>query len=110
MVLGSTTTAAEHGGSPPGVHTYTLHGQHLFMNGPTIAHPPTATADGGLGGGHWESPKAKEGIKKNKTVGEAKKMTTNLKLQICFMVCFSFLQPDGTDSIQDTTLHLDSGH
>ena len=44
MVLGSTTTA-EHGGGPPGVHTYTLYGQHLFMNGPTIAHPPTATAD-----------------------------------------------------------------
>lgn len=47
MVLGSTTTTAEHGGGPPGVQTH--HGQHLFMNGPTIAHPPTATADRGRG-------------------------------------------------------------
>lgn len=47
--------------------THTRHGQHLFMNGPTITHPPTATADRGRGG-HSKSPKAKEGIKQNEAV------------------------------------------
>lgn len=46
--------------------THTHHGQHLFINGPTIPHPPTTTADGG--GGLRESSKAKGGIKKNKAV------------------------------------------
>lgn len=48
MALGSTTTPTEHGGGLLEC-THTHHGQHLFMNGPTIAHPPTATADRGRG-------------------------------------------------------------
>lgn len=40
--------------------THTHHGQHLFMNGPTIAHPPTATADRARGAPQVTKSKRKD--------------------------------------------------
>lgn len=60
MVLGS-TTAAEYGDGPTWRENR-HHGQHLFVNGPTITHPPTATADKGKGdtASHTHTQKKKE--------------------------------------------------
>lgn len=80
--------------------THTHHGQHLFMNGPTIAHPPTATADRGRG-----TPQVTQGERKDKGEEQCsqssrrgtkrKERTTKLSLQICFMVSFVPSSRDG---------------
>lgn len=55
--------------------SHTWPGQHLFMNGSTITHPPTSTADRGVGGGSvgggWGQPsdqKARGGIRLGRVV------------------------------------------
>lgn len=65
MVLGSTTTA-EHGGGPPGVHTYTPRTASVYQWADNSPSPDNYSWRGG--GGLRESSKAKGGIKKNKAV------------------------------------------
>lgn len=65
MVLGSKTTA-EHGGGPPGVHTYTPWTASVYQWADNSPSPDSYSWQ--REGGRRKSSKAKGGIKKNKAV------------------------------------------
>lgn len=66
MVLGSTTTTAEHSGGPPGVHTYTPWTASVYEWTDNCPSPDSYSWQ--REGGTASHQKAKGGIKKNKAV------------------------------------------
>lgn len=74
--------------------THTWHGQHLFMNGLTITHPPTATADRGRGDtASHQKQKKNEAVTPGGGEEEYNKVAT---INIFYGLFFLFLVPDGS--------------
>lgn len=76
MAPGS-TTAKLVGALLESSHTWL--GQHLFMNGATITHPPTSTADCGVGGGggaKWPKSKRRDKTQQGSDTGGASDKNT----------------------------------
>lgn len=80
--------------------THTHHGQHLFMNGPTIAHPPTATADRGRGAPQVTKSKRRDKAEQgSQNRGRERQEIGDIKVSIAnwlfYGLFYPILVPDG---------------